>query len=396
MQIVTKDAEVRLVDQVTSLREEGGVWKAIEFRFSRLLEHYRSDYQIKIATNLIQDLLKALTGNIYIYPDSTIILVCKGISEVFVEKVIFQLRYLFMDDPLSYHSDGSENEEFCVILDSTKDYPELLKLAKLRVAMLSKVVRYKLSDNPAELNATNLSHVERSLIRADIGQVLRRQPVCAIVGNNSKRVFNELYVNIQHLRSLMQIEVDLLSSRWLFKYLTQILDQRMLGYLRDNIPRYFDGPASLNLNVQTLLSKQFTEFDAALKPSVKVSMVVEIQLTDALENMQAFLLAKDMLQKRGYRVCLDGHTNLTFTQVDRERLGFDLAKLQWNAELPDDIASAENQKLLAAIRQCGPTRVILCRCDSKRAVEYGQALGISLFQGRYIDKLLNPISSIEN
>jgi hypothetical protein len=40
--------------------------------------------------------------------------------------------------------------------------------------------------------------------------------------------------------------------------------------------------------------------------------------------------------------------------------------------------------------------VILTRCDNKQAVEYGQALGITLFQGRYLDGLVNPKSSVKN
>jgi hypothetical protein len=30
----------------------------------------------------------------------------------------------------------------------------------------------------------------------------------------------------------------------------------------------------------------------------------------------------------------------------------------------------------------------MCRCDTEEAVTVGQALGISLFQGRHIDRLL--------
>ena len=34
------------------------------------------------------------------------------------------------------------------------------------------------------------------------------------------------------------------------------------------------------------------------------------------------------------------------------------------------------------------SRVILCRCDDKESVEVGKRIGINLYQGRYIDKLL--------
>jgi hypothetical protein len=145
-----------------------------------------------------------------------------------------------------------------------------------------------------------------------------------------------------------------------------------------------------------LLSDSFTKFDAAIKPSMKVSIVIEIQIADVFNDMAAFMVAKEMVQKLGYRVCLDGLTSLSFTQIDRERLGFDLAKLYWNADLESDLKSRENKQLSEAVKSCGPNRVILCRCDDRRAVDYGQALGISLFQGRFLDRIIDPTSKVEN
>jgi c-di-GMP-related signal transduction protein len=110
--------------------------------------------------------------------------------------------------------------------------------------------------------------------------------------------------------------------------------------------------------------------------------------------MSAFLTAKDVVQKLGYRVCLDGVTDLSFPQIDRKRLGFDLIKLQWNAET--EYKEARDKKLVDAIKECGNSRVIMTRCDNEAAVKYGQALGISLFQGRYLDSVVNPKSQLQN
>jgi hypothetical protein len=130
--------------------------------------------------------------------------------------------------------------------------------------------------------------------------------------------------------------------------------------------------------------------------SMKVSIVIEIQIADVFADMGAFMVAKETVQKLGYRVCLDGLTALSFTQIDRERLGFDLAKLQWNMDLEGDLKSRESKQLSDAVRHCGPNRIILCRCDNRQAVDYGQALGISLFQGRFLDKIIDPTSKVEN
>src|SRR5690606_28367568 len=126
-------------------------------------------------------------------------------------------------------------------------------------------------------------------------------------------------------------------------------------------------PLSLNFNVDTLLGDSFTLFDAGLKPAVKVSIVIELQIADVFGDMQAFKVAKETVQRLGYRICLDGVTNLSFMHMDRERLGFDLVKLQWNPEMEADARSRESQLLREAIQKCGANRIILCRCDSKQS-----------------------------
>jgi hypothetical protein len=427
----TKDAEPKLVELLTSIKDEANHWRAIHFRFSLLQEHYRSNYQIKIAVNLINDLLKTNQGGLFVFADFNLYVVAKSVTKTQIDKVIFQLRYLFADDPLAYDADGNENPEFCEIYDLSVAYDEFTSATRKKVVKTAKKVAASqretsstlmIEDAPAPkttakttttakaagssafgseqlipLTTQRLANIERDLESADLSRVMRRQPICAAVPNMMvRRVFDEFYVNIAHLKQMMTGNVDLTSNRWLFKYLTQVLDARMLEMIGRNAGRYIDRPISINLNVETLLSDYFTRFDALIKPSMKVSIVIEIQIADVFSDMAAFMVAKETVQKLGYRVCLDGLTSLSFTQIDREKLGFDLAKLQWNADLESDLKSRENKQLADAVRQCGPNRIILCRCDGRQAVDYGQALGISLFQGRFLDKIIDPTSKVEN
>lgn len=413
----TKDAEPKLIELLTSIKDETNSWRAIHFRFNLLQEHYRSNYQVKIAVNLINDLLKSNQGGLFVLNDYNLYVVAKSVTKAQLDKVIFQLRYLFADDPLSYDTEGEENPEFCEVYDLSVSYDHFLDATRRRIvknarraAPVKKEAVKPQSENKGgvasslafagavvSLSAQRLANIERDLEGADLSRVMRRQPICAAVPNMMvRRVFDEFYVNIAHLRQMLSANVDLTSNRWLFKYLTQMLDARMLDMIGRNAARFLDRPISINLNVETLLSDHFTKFDAAIKPSMKVSIVIELQIADVFNDMAAFMVAKEAVQKLGYRVCLDGLTSLSFTQIDRERLGFDLAKLQWNADLESDLKSRENKQLAEAVKNCGPNRIILCRCDDRKAVDYGQALGISLFQGRFLDRIIDPTSKIEN
>ncbi len=428
MQLVTVGAEVKLVEALAELKEQATGWSGIWFGFAELMEQYKSEYQIKIALNMVKDLLKNEEGTVYLCKDSTVFVMTHNTTRQQLEKVVFQLRYLFMDDPLAYTDDGEENPDFSVMFDLATEFEGFANLARGKMlgnkrgggrplpvrsaetvsakdvassasgsGFLQQVKQIASAGSKRFLNAAGLANMERDLINADLTTVMRRQPVCAAIPDMMvRRVFDELYINITHLRQMMRVDADLLSNRWLFKYLTELLDYRVLHMIQKNPTRYLELPISLNLNVKTLLSDEFLEFDASIKPSVKVSVVVELQISDVFEDMRAFILARNSVQKLGYRVCLDGLTDLSFPLVDREKLGFDLVKLQWNADIPSDLQTKENKKIADMIKVCGPNRVILNRCDNRKAVDYGQALGISLFQGRYLDKLMNPLAKIEN
>lgn len=420
--VVLKSGEAKLMETLSSLADPFG-WQAIHFHLSDLLEQYQSEYQIKIAVNLIHDLLKTHEGTIFLLSDNSIMVLTHGMEKPLLSKLMFQLRYLYLDDPLAYFDDGQENPAFCTVYDLSRSWQELLEFCSRRMAVAVRkppapVYGPRLTSVDVEtqrqplpraeihhddtrrgtgLSAIRLANIERDLQHADIARVIRRQPVCAVTAAMQIRpVFSELYIHIAHLRQMLRVEASFLSNRWLFKYLTYALDERMIDLILKNPVPYSDAPISVNLNVETLLSSKFAEFNASIKPAQKVSMVIEIPVIDVFADMAAFFYAKNEAQKMGYRVCLDGLTTESFVNISREKLGLDLIKVQWNADAKSDITTDENQKLLEAVKVTGSNRVILCRCDNRQAVEYGHALGISLFQGRYLDGLLNPNAKVSN
>jgi hypothetical protein len=374
------------------------------------------------------------------------VLLCQKLDKAIVDKLIFQLRYLYMDDPLAYSDVGVENPDFCTQYDLKHHLRDFYDLCARRMAASGRkpFPEYKpetrLAQSESEVTEKNyprlssearplsvksiiaplppaslivspppeivekraasaswLVGIERDLAYADLHKTIRRQPVCAMTSDlKIRRVFDELYINIAHLRQTLRSDVDFLSNRWLFKYLTHMLDERMLDLIGRYSSRYLDVPISLNLNVETLLSSAFTQFDALIKPEAKVSIVIEVPVVDVFADMSAFMLARDDVQKLGYRVCLDGLSTVSFTSISREKLGVDLVKMQWNAELKSELLSKPVRELAEAVRLTGSNRVILCRCDNKDAVQFGHALGISLFQGRYIDGVHNPNAKIVN
>lgn len=406
MIVASKDSEIKLVEFLSGLRDDQSAWRLVYFRFSQLRDQYKSEYQSVIAVNLIRDYVQDADGGVFLCGDHDIFLVCKGVSKTQLDKLIFRLRYLFYDDALAYSNDGRENNEFCSVHDLTIAWKACYDMArqKLLITAGRDLRRSIVPEDTAQeaetlrpLTPERLVGLEREIRQADLSRVMRHQPVCAARAlKKIVPVFEEYYINIAHLRKLTLAEVDFFSNRWLFKYLTQLLDHKMLELLARRPKDFFSKPASINLNVDTILSQKFTEFDSQLKESVKKSIVIEVHISDIFFDTGKFMVAKDALQRLGYRVCLDGVTMLSFLQIDRKGLGVDLAKLQWNVELERHQNSLQIKELIGAIDAFGPNRIILCHCDSSSAVNFGQDIGIVLFQGRYLDSVVDPNAKVVN
>lgn len=403
MNIVNANIEAKLLDVVRAVKGEPGSHYAIHFRLSGLQEQYKSEFQLKIAVNILNDIFRVEQGSIFVARDGDLFIIYHGEDRNILEKAVFQLRYLFVDDPLANNEDGSENEDFCQIYDLAFQWRAFHRICLERLELAKAAeVQGKTSARPRGasrgiFSPSDLLDIEDKLEEIELGYALRRQPLCAVKkGSPVKPVFHEVYVNMAHLKRLLDTNVDLPSNKGLFKYLTEALDKKVLKIIMERPKAYMSGAISLNLNVSTILLPEFAAFCKKNSGAGKVPIVIEVNVADVFADMNMFLMAKNLAHDLGCRICLDGLTDTSFIHVDRERLGFDLAKLQWNADMEGDLGSKENRQLAKAIEACGSNRMILCRCDSQHAIDYGHALGISLFQGRYPDRMLDPDSVIIN
>lgn len=235
-----------------------------------------------------------------------------------------------------------------------------------------------------------LGQLERALQHADLSNITRRQPVCAIVGKSPPmELFEEIYVALSDLRKALCPNVNIYESPWLLGRLLETLDKRVLENIIHHDAGSFKKNFSLNLAVKTILSPDFERFDETITPAFKETIFLEIKQSDIFDDIKAYLTAKRIAAAKGYRICIDMLTAESLPFIKREKLGADFIKLIWN---PDLLHKAEQPAFIEHIKDNDASRIILCRVDDKIAVELGQALGISLFQGYYIQKLLyqNP------
>ncbi len=409
MKVYTTGSEGNLVEMTTAIKADPSGYYALHFNSSKLMENYRSDYQLKIALNVLTDLYKQEEGGVFLCRDADIFVIYKGEDRALLEKGVFQLRYLFVDDPLAYDGNGDENPDFCRVYDLAFQWHEFHDVARRKFGKIAKGEEdvpstqqagnrgYGTANTLKPINLSALVMMETDLRRADLSLAFRRQPVCVVMKDGTiKPVFDEIYIHLPHLRKIVGVDFDFTSNRGLFKYLTQMLDGHVLGVLGSRAGVYLRTPVSINLNLETILSEGFIEFDKEVKSVIKASIILEIQVADVFADINAYVAARNLAHNLGYRVCIDGLSRLSVTQIGRESMGFDFAKMHWNADMKAELSGSISQPLRDAIARFGAHRMILCRCDSKHAIDYGQALGVTLFQGRYTDKIVDPTSRIVN
>jgi hypothetical protein len=361
---------------------------------SRLQPYNRRPHHIRVAYNTFDTLLGQFEGKMFSLRNNDIVFIGHSSARDKLNEAIVKMRYLFSSDPLIVNKvdDLSSVSSFATWFQLDRDYDNLMEQARRMYHATQTGKPQNFGDvAPVErvaINPDQLGWLEDTLANADLTNLVRNQPICAIAGDaKPTAVFHELYVSIQDLEKQVVPGVDLSANRWLFQYLTGVLDKRMLVYLAEEGERS-KRAFSFNMNVSSLLSSEFAKFDQRVSSNLRGRLVIELQTVDVFSDMAAYMFARDFVMDRGYRICLDGLTQFTASFVDRSKLAFDFVKMYWNSAMQHEDFDKVAQSLRGDADSQAMSRVILARCDSPEAIEIGKKMGISLFQGREVDKMI--------
>lgn len=390
-----------LLDYIHKLERHRHGRSACRIRLSLLQPMNRREHHIRAALSTFDSLVKRLKGQVFAMSNSDTMVIFKDGALDEIQAALIKLRFLFDDDPALMNEQDEGREPFVEWYVVDKDYAALLRLAQslvnddierrtldARVPAAGDSLPTPRQKRRAPLTPQLLAKMQQALTGADLANMMRRQAICAMVGQAPPQpLFYELFISIAELQDTLMPNVGLDSSPWLFQVLTETLDHRVLAMLNRHDDKSLNGDVSINLNVQTLLSPDFLTFDDGIKATQRGTIVLELQKVDIFADLGAFLFARDFARERGYRICIDGVTVDSLPFIERGRLGIDLLKLSWDSslvegKLPDGSALADY------VRKCGPSRTILCRCDSEHAISLGQSIGITLFQGRFVEQAL--------
>ncbi len=396
----TQNQENLFYDYVRRLEHHRQGREMVHFHLSKLRPFNRREHHIRVAADAFEPMVKELLGQIFVFDNADIIFVFKTEAMGQVEQAIDKIKFLFGDDPLLAEEHG-QGKNFNSWYDLGSDYENVVSLARdlvekeknasqgggtaknVKAALMAK------QDQGERMTPRTLDRVVEALKVADLTNMVRRQYVCSVDGPQMipTAQFSELFISIQDLRETLLPGVNLTSSPWLFHHLTETLDRRVLSLLGRTEDRDITGDISINLNVGTLLSQEFSRFDDNVIAAMRGNIVLELQQLDIFTDLNAYLFAREFVKERGYRICIDGVNYKTLPFIDRERLDADMIKLIWS---PDIIHGGHDltDKIIRQIMLTGADRIIMSRCDTEEAIEFGRENGIKLFQGRHVESLI--------
>ncbi len=391
-------AERRLYDALRRLAASRSRWFAVHVHLSTLPAARLRPQSLRTAIRPFEALVALHEAQVFSVAGGDLVLLCRDVPVEEVDVALYRLRALVGDEAMT-GACAIDDEAFVSWYDLSQkeDYELLLAFARSVAADDAPGVGSAETCAPAAsagrpLAPAELSGVLRRLQEVRIADFVRQQTALEVLqGGRARPLFLETYVSMTELGARVAPGADLFASPWLFQYLTQFLDRRLMVHLaRQSLAREAV-PISINLNVGTVATREFARFSEThgARPG---HIIVEILLTDALADARAFARARAALSDRGYPVLIDGISPWSPQFLSVAALRPDLVKIWWGRGTAPRVSPESVAALRDMVERCGKDSVVLARADSEEAVKWALDLGIQRFQGRFIDRLVEAMT----
>ena len=210
---------------------------------------------MRLALRPLELLASVTDAKLFCLSEGHVVLVCNGGVPVDqVDAAIAKTRSWYLDAVEDWTWDCDEDPDADWFdLAQPEDLERLLSLTTAWAAQARRAPATPASGGaPAtarNLNAEDLNAICRRAEQADLATVVRQQTALDVhPGAAPVPLFRETYVSMQDLRLLVAPGIDMFASGWLFRYLTEILDRRMLDMVSGQAHAGGAVPISLNLN----------------------------------------------------------------------------------------------------------------------------------------------------
>ena len=202
-------------------------------------------------------------------------------------------------------------------------------------------------------------------------------------GGKPTDVMNEYYIGMDMLKKHVFPNVELRGSGNLFNQLTIVLDRILLEAFNEVNPDRHK--CSVNLNVESVFTRAFEAFLGQQDEKAFANLVFEFRQANILQHFDEYEVASSLIKSRGGTVAVDAVFPETVGIVNLPRMHATMAKIFWRNGA--ETVLPQYQDHIKAMQDAGIS-VVIARLDDETGIEVGHSLGITLYQGFHIDKLL--------
>jgi EAL domain-containing protein (putative c-di-GMP-specific phosphodiesterase class I) len=391
--------ESLLLDRLNRIRTNALGYFVVHVHLSTLRPNNKQSHFIEIAARSFDTIVDNRDATLFTLTNKDMVLICRDVPVDDVDTLLKRVRGLFSEDPLTELDEDSFEGRFSTWYDlsNSEDFADFFSVitqlaveAEQRLAELA-CQRDSEQQKGSPLQPGNLADINRKMAAIRVADMIKRQACLKVSqGGGGELVFYELFVSINEVRDRVAPDINLFASPWLFQYLTETLDRRLLAVLVEEDFGELQDALSINLNISTVFSRDFHNLHRAVGENAR-KIVVEFQIIDIFADMKNYVYARDSLQERGYRVVVDGLNPLSLQYFEPAGLKSDFIKISWGPEFTGDEEDRRMNEVREVIAAAGKDTMILSRVDSEKVVKWGLGLGVSRFQGFFIDKLVQVI-----
>ncbi len=385
--------------RIAEARPAGG-W-ACYIRLSHLPAQ-RLKENFSFAVNILRSAVERCLGRLYVLNNSDIVVICWQTRRWQLRSAIASLQPLFDGEARAAGQAPARDPSFATWWDLDQQSSDFLSFVEWlasgdeRAPASVPAPGPRISESAPAAAASRFDPLKLATLvarikDANLASAIRRQPVCRLSASGAPQpVFEEVYVSIQELQRLFAPRGELGLDRWLFRSLTEVLDERVLSWLAAAETLNLISRFALNLNLSTIGSEEFARFEAQFAAPLGARMIVEIDKSDMLGDLRTFAAVQQTFRSRGYIISIDGLTGPDLQAIDYGRFEADFFKVLWHP----DFLFEEGQARIGLerlIAQASAEKVILSHCSAAEAVSLGVELGINYFQGWHLDALLRGL-----
>lgn len=346
---------------------------------SKLKPKNRHPEFVKIFARLFDTIVGVVRGQLFILSNGDFAILGKNIADEMVEEAVKKIRLGLSSDPTVH---GKDTTEFAGLYHFPEDFFRFYSRIEL---MLSDESQSLVIEKPKRaIKAEEVDDIGEQLELIEISEIVKRQSILKFLPERKHQImYQEFFVAVKDLNAQIGQNIDVMGNRWLFLYLSQILDKKTLNaFFASDIqvwPKYI----GINLNLSSVYSKEFVNLAKNfLKKDQK--LIVEVQLMDVFNDIPLYFKVKELLHSGGHKLLIDSLNVSSLNMLDIKNLEPDLIKIFWEPLLEDDL---NNSRLKQVIQFMGVDNVILAKCDSNKALEWGLKYKLNSFQGPFIDML---------